>query len=525
MRKIITFLTLILFVILTIAQPPQKMSYQAVVRDAGNLLVTNRTIGVRISILKSFPNGISVYTETHQIVTNGNGLMSLQIGTGNPTPGSNFAAIDWGNDDFYLQSEVDFTGRSNYTVIGTQQLITVPYAFFAGTADYNQLQNRPPSGGNTGDILYWNTGDSSWHLIPAGVEGEVLSMGPNGIPRWSYGSGINSRVPTISTDSVFDITGRMGLVAATIVDPGSTGIIASGVCWSINPYPSLGNSYTTDGTSVGSFVSNISGLTSGTTYYVRAYATNAGGTSYGAPISFTTPTHCGMLTDYDGNVYNTIYIGAQCWMKENLKTTHYSNGASITRGSLGTNYFGTDKYYFIYNDADTNKNIYGLLYTWAATMNGAGSSNNNPSGIQGICPSGWHLPSNTEWCELENYVEPGIDINCNTSGYRGSMAKKLTSPAYWISYPSNSFAPGYWSIDATGFNTSGFSAIPSGYYYGTNSSNYNYSQLNQSGTWWTCTIYSGANPYIRTILYSSTGISLSWEYIYYYAYSVRCIKN
>ena len=106
-----------------------------------------------------------------------------------------------------------------------------------------------------------------------------------------------------------------------------------------------------------------------------------------------------------------------------------------------------------------------MLYTWAATMNGAGSSNNNPSGIQGICPSGWHLPSNTEWCELENYVEPGIDVNCNTSGYRGSMAKKLTSPAYWISYPSNSFAPGYWSIDATGFNTSGFSAIPSGYYY------------------------------------------------------------
>jgi hypothetical protein len=128
---------------------------------------------------------------------------------------------------------------------------------------------------------------------------------------------------------VFNITGRNATVHATIVNPGSTGIIASGICWSTTPYPSFGNSHTTDGTSIGAFLSTATTLTSGTTFYVRAYATNAGGTAYGIPISFTTPTHCGSVTDYDGNVYNTVYIGAQCWMKENLKTTHYSMGQQL----------------------------------------------------------------------------------------------------------------------------------------------------------------------------------------------------
>ena len=166
-------------------------------------------------------------------------------------------------------------------------------------------------------------------------------------------------------------------------------------------------------------------------------------------------------------------------------------------------------------------------------MNGAGSSSNNPSGIQGICPSGWHVPSNAEWCELENYVEPGIDVNCNSTGYRGSMAKKLAAPQHWNTYSSNSFAPGYWRTDTTGFNTSGFSAIPAGrykFYYGNYNSAY-YENVNSDGYWWSCTLDNNDNIYYRYLNYANSGVYLTYtknalaNYTNYYAHSVRCIKN
>jgi len=210
-----------------------------------------------------------------------------------------------------------------------------------------------------------------------------------------------------------------------------------------------------------------------------------------------------------------------------LRTTHYSNGVAITKGTISSHSFSSTKLYFAYNDLEDSVQTYGYLYSWAAAMNGAGSSNNNPSGIQGICPSGWHLPSSAEWCELENYVEPGIDVNCSTTGYRGSMAKKLTLPAYWKSYPSNLFAPGNWHSDTTDCNTSGFSAVPAGYYYGyysTPTSNY-YTDRLETGYWWTCTTHSGNLKYMREIKYSNTGISLDAYTYSYYAFSVRCIKN
>ncbi len=527
---------------LSIAQPPQKMSYQAVVRNANNELVVNQQIGIKISIIRTAPGSVAVYVETHQVMTNSNGLFSLQVGTGTPAPGTDFSTIAWGSDDYYLKSEIDISGGQNYSIVGTEQLISVPYAFYSGGVDYSNVDNRPPSGNHTGDILYWDAADSSWHIVPVGSAGQVLTLNPNGIPQW-YSTIFNqSAPPTIVTDTIFDITGRVAKVQATIVDPGTTGIISSGVCWSTTSNPSIGNNHTADGTSTGTYISTINGLTSGTIFYARAYATNSVGTSYGQPISFTTPTHCGTVTDYDENVYQTIYIGAQCWMKENLRTTHYSNGATISKGVASTSgyypYAG-NKYYYIYNEDNNYAQTYGLLYSWAAVMNGAGSSSNNPSGIQGICPSGWHVPSNAEWCELENYIEPGIDVNCNSTGYRGSMAKKMAAPQYWTAYQSNSFAPGYWSYDTTGFNTSGFSGLPGGryklyYYYSSHSSNTaSFENINNNGYWWSCTMDNDNKIYYRYLDYSNSGVNLTSilntsrtsYYDYHYAYSVRCIKN
>ena len=116
------------------------------------------------------------------------------------------------------------------------------------------------------------------------------------------------------------------------------------------------------------------------------------------------------LVDYDGNFYQTVQIGNQVWMTENLKVTHYADGTTIPLvtdntawGNLDDN--NTDKAYCYYNnDANGEGDIYGTLYTWAAAMNGASSSSANPSGVQGVCPTGWHLPSNAEWTELTDYL-------------------------------------------------------------------------------------------------------------------------
>lgn len=104
------------------------------------------------------------------------------------------------------------------------------------------------------------------------------------------------------------------------------------------------------------------------------------------------------VKDYDGNVYNTVQIGRQCWLRENLRTTHYVDGTLIERGSGRMS--GTIPYRFFPNNDADNVKTYGYLYNWVAVMHGSQSSNQNSSGVQGICPKGWHVPSEAEWQQL-----------------------------------------------------------------------------------------------------------------------------
>lgn len=120
-----------LFTTLTLwAQAPQKMSYQAVVRDASEILIAETSVGMRISILEGSPTGTAVYVETHTPTTNTNGLATLEVGDGAIVSGD-FTAIDWGSDDFYIKSEIDPDGGTSYTIEGVSQLLSVPYALFA----------------------------------------------------------------------------------------------------------------------------------------------------------------------------------------------------------------------------------------------------------------------------------------------------------------------------------------------------------------------------------------------------------
>ncbi len=115
-------------------QSPEKMSYQAVIRDANGQLLTSQSVSMQFSILQGSTNGTAVYIETHSVTSNDNGMISLNIGNGNVISG-NFATIDWSNGSYFIKTETDPTGGNNYTISGTNQLLSVPYALHAKTAE------------------------------------------------------------------------------------------------------------------------------------------------------------------------------------------------------------------------------------------------------------------------------------------------------------------------------------------------------------------------------------------------------
>ena len=216
------------------------------------------------------------------------------------------------------------------------------------------------------------------------------------------------------------------------------------------------------------------------------------------------------VTDVDGNVYNTVQIGDQCWMRENLKTTKYANGTTIP---LGTETSSTTAYRYHPDDNSANVSDYGYLYNWAAVMNGSASSEANPSGVQGICPDGWHVPSDAEWTELENYVSSQSQYVCG--GDEDNIAKALASETGWNSSTDNCAVGNNPSAN----NATGFSARPAGYYNG----GIYYYFGNRAG-FWSATQSNSNYAYNRFLYYNYADVNRS-NYYKNYGYSVRCVRN
>ncbi|NIJ54588.1 hypothetical protein [Dyadobacter arcticus] len=134
LRKTSAILTLIVFIGITLhAQAPEKMSYQAVIRNGAGELVVNQTVGMKISILLGSVAGTAVYVETHTPGANANGLVTLSVGTGLVVTGS-FSSINWASGPYFIKTETDPAGGTNYTISGTNELLSVPYALYAKTA-------------------------------------------------------------------------------------------------------------------------------------------------------------------------------------------------------------------------------------------------------------------------------------------------------------------------------------------------------------------------------------------------------
>ena len=323
-----------------------------------------------------------------------------------------------------------------------------------------------------------------------------------------------SPLPVVTTTPVTSITSATASSGGNVLADGGATVTARGVYWSTSHNPTIeNNTHTIDGSGTGSIYSTIGGLSSGTTYFLRAYATNSMGTGYGNEISFTTQQlPCGtILTDVDGNTYNTIQIGNQCWMKENLKTTKYADGTPIPQGGD----FSISNAYWYYPDSNAyNKPTYGLLYNWKALMRNSSSSSINPSGVQGICPTGWHVPSDAEWIQLTDYVGSQSQYQCNSSSTY--IGKALASTVGWGN-STDECAVGNSPLenDATGFG-----ARPA------DCSCLNASHINfgRYAYFWTSTERDNGKAYGRMLSWCSKGVSDTSK-DKYFGFSVRCVRD
>jgi len=457
------------------AQTPQAINYQGVARDNSGNVLANQAVALRLSVLTGSATGTAVYVETQTTTTDGFGLFALHIGQGTVVSGV-FGTIDWGSNSCYLKVEIDPAGGTTYQEVGTSQFASVPYALYA------QNSGSATQGNNPGDMLYWN--GTSWVIIPAGSNGQQLIF-CNGVPTWG------GCTPQLITDSVTAITATSATCGGNITDNGGSSVTACGICWNTSPNPTIANNFTTDGSGTGAFVSNLTGLTANTLYYVRAYATNSVGMAYGNEVSFTTLTaSLYPVIDIDGNVYDTVHIGTQIWLKQNLKTTHYRNGDPIPNVTDGMEWRNlTTGAYCNYNNDANNSTTYGRLYNGYAV-----------SDSRNIAPAGWHVATDAEWTTLITYL-----------GGVGVAGGKLKEAGYT-----------HWQSPNEGAtNETGFTALPGGARSYDGSSAF---PIGSFGLWWSATEDGTIAAWYRRMCYNYSDVE-GGNFIKRYGFSVRCVKD
>jgi len=400
---------------------PEKISYQGMLRNSSGVPITNTQIRLRLSILDSIMNGSSLYTETHITTTTSGGQFNIFIGGGVPVSQS-FASIPWSNGrDKFLKLELDAQGGTNFQPFGTAPLLSVPFALHAQSA--NEVKE--------GAIIRGNNGET--YQISVGSNGPAWNCNP---PVTTANAGANQlNLPGI----VFNLTGNQ---------PGTsnsgTWSVLSGTGGIIENSSTYNSTFIRGNDSIYSLIWKMQSAcgTSRDTATLRFAALIENQSCLGSTS-----------LSYLGNNYPIVRIGNQCWMAKNLDV-----GSMLVGSSNPSNNAVIEK--FCYNDQLSNCSTYGGMYLWAEAVqyqNGA-SSTSSPtpsfagSKIQGICPSGWHIPSKEDWCTMVNYYD--ATRSCGTTGtsfsYVGGVLKSLSN---WN------------SPNGGATNRSGFSAVSNGYRY------------------------------------------------------------
>jgi uncharacterized protein (TIGR02145 family) len=209
------------------------------------------------------------------------------------------------------------------------------------------------------------------------------------------------------------------------------------------------------------------------------------------------------VTDYDGNIYDIVAIGTQTWMASNLKVTHYPNGTVILNVTVNANWNALldnntdDAFCYLNNNSSSS---YGALYTWAAAMgDNAVSSSTNPSGVQGVCPDGWHLPSDAEWTALMNY------LNSEGETEHGTVLKATST----------------WTGGGNGTDAYDFTSLAGGYRSSTDGAFYD---EGNRARFWSTTQSTATNTWAREFRYDLLGVTRT-TFPKSTGNSVRCIKD
>ncbi len=391
-----TFLTLSLHLLITsflLAQAPQGIPYQAVMRNADGTVMASSAVDLTFMIHDASATGNVVYQESHDLTSNAQGLVSCVVGNGVVSQG-NFANINWGDGAKFLHVMMGTTD------LGTQQMLSVPYALYAEMAG-EIVVNVSASG----DTLF--IGQENFVVIP----GLSISNGPQG----------NSGLALLPGNDTCD-----------------------------DQYISV--------------------------------------TGCGGQTSLT----------YDGRTYDLVEISGQCWFADNLATDQYRNGDLIPTGLDNTAWQNTTAgAYAIYNNDLTSDVTYGKLYNWYTTVD-----------TRGLCPTGWHVPTECEWMYLESKLGMSPWTIEEVSGRGTDQGGKMKSTIGWNS-PNTGAS-----------NSSGFTALPGGYRNG----NGTYASIGLFGNWWSSTEYDSDNAWSRGLYYLNSSVYRNY-YSKHFGFSVRCVRD
>jgi len=482
MIKIFTFFTVLLMSATLLAQSPRKMSYQAVVRNNNGELLVNQDVGMRVSILHNSPAGTEVYREIYNPnpKTNANGLLSIEIGGGIALSGS-FSAINWGKGEYFIKTETDPSGGTNYTITGISQLLSVPYALHAKTAETV-------------------TGGMS-ETDPAFAASPAAGITASDITRLNNLSGTNSGDQDLSSlatklalkDSISKVRKQitdLGGMTGTETDPVYKASVASKITaadttrWnkklgSYTETQNLGDVLAKGNNGSAKQIKNIADPTHAQDVATKAYVDKLKG------MILELQAASGLTDERDGTTYKVIRIGAQLWMAENLK--YLPSVAGMATGSNSTPHY----YVSGYNGTNVTEakaiasyNTYGVLYNWAAAT-------------QNVCPAGWRLPTDTDWTELTDGLG-GLD--------EAGAKLKQTGTALWNTP----------NTGAT--NVSGFTALPGGY------RDAMFYEMGYFGHWWTASENGAGTSFARHMNYNDAKVKRDFANTSY-GYSVRCLKD
>jgi len=319
----------------------------------------------------------------------------------------------------------------------------------------------------------------------------------------------------ITTDDIEIFSEGIYTFKGTIISIGKEEINEHGFYWSESVNPEIDGILIRLGprNSTGSFSSTVYDILPGTTYYVRAFARTSSIPYYGDEISFTTPdTLIHPIIDIDHNIYYPVNIGDQTWMADNLKVTRYPDGSIIPQVEDRLTWFSFALYtraYCWYDNYGAIGATYGGLYTWPAAMNINSETDIKPGSVQGVCPDGWHLPSDSEWQQLEMFLGMSLAEADGEEWRGGDEGGKMKHEGIQ-----------WWTSPNTGStNESGFRALPAGWRDGAGY----FRNLGTSARFWSSS-KRGDYAWVRQLDYNSSQIYRGTKGLYE-GISVRCIKD